>query len=325
MDLPVGNTNGRAEVTVTVDLPDGEAVSYWRISARSTTSEFGINEIHFPLIAFAPPSPDPGQVSFIVPYRWGLSLPDPFHLQPGARQGVSEFKGIYPSNLHMQFFAYTGIEKQSTYCATHDPEGYVKQYTWRAVPARGRVEMEVTHYPERRDAASYAMPYPFVIGSFQGDWFDATQIYRKWAQSQPWCEKGPLAQRKDLPAWLLNADTAVRLHTKAGRPLEDNVKGDLELEDALPGPILASWYAWWQPDMSKTAMPTTDEGSAWASRTTELRPGIDEALKATCAQADLSVCLYELAHFRSGQTPGRRCRPDEGIGDGRKGRQPHAL
>ncbi|MEI8012839.1 MAG: DUF6259 domain-containing protein, partial [Candidatus Omnitrophota bacterium] len=48
-------------------------------------------------------------------------------------------------------------------------------------------------------------PGDVVIGPFSGDWYDATQLYRKWAITAPWAAKGPIHARSDVPNWLKNA------------------------------------------------------------------------------------------------------------------------
>ncbi len=76
---------------------------------------------------------------------------------------------------------------------------------------------------------AYAFSMPIAIGAHSGDWWDAAQIYRRWAlnnvtphptplsplsvlsHSSPprprqavWTSAGPLISRPDVPAWLVN-------------------------------------------------------------------------------------------------------------------------
>ena len=45
---------------------------------------------------------------------------------------------------------------------------------------------------------SFRQPYDAIVGSFQGDWYDACRLYREWALQQVWAKRGPLHQRKDI-------------------------------------------------------------------------------------------------------------------------------
>ena len=59
--------------------------------------------------------------------------------------------------------------------------------------------------------AEYTLPYPVVLESFAGTWFDASQIYREWALAEAaWTRAGPLSARAKLTGansvaqWLLD-------------------------------------------------------------------------------------------------------------------------
>ena len=52
----------------------------------------------------------------------------------------------------------------------------------------------------------YELPGDCVLGPFQGDWYDAVRIYRRWAVTAPWCAKGPMIQRDAYAKWFLNID-----------------------------------------------------------------------------------------------------------------------
>ena len=53
---------------------------------------------------------------------------------------------------------------------------------------------------------SFEPTYEIAVGVFQGDWYDVARIYRRWAVKQPWCAKGTLAERDDLPQWIKEVD-----------------------------------------------------------------------------------------------------------------------
>ena len=53
---------------------------------------------------------------------------------------------------------------------------------------------------------SFNPTYEIAVGVFEGDWYDVARIYRRWAITQPWCSKGTIAQRDDLPDWFKQLD-----------------------------------------------------------------------------------------------------------------------
>jgi hypothetical protein len=122
----------------------------------------------------------------------------------------------------------------------------------------------------------HQMPYPVLLGVHEGDWWDASQIYRRyekkkkkrglcssanssyffplcsWALSNAkWTAQGPLINRTDVPKWLLNTPLWVNtgwdwgsLNWTAGDP--DVVIEKLATVRQIFNvtPIAAHWYCW---------------------------------------------------------------------------------
>ena len=102
-----------------------------------------------------------------------------------------------------------------------------------------------------------ATAFPVVVTLFTGDWWDAAQIYRAWAlPSASWTAKGPVAERSDVPHWLLGMTTWINSHWQ-GRDIFNTTWGDphvmqhaaaavarrFGLAGALGG-LGLHWYEW---------------------------------------------------------------------------------
>ena len=90
------------------------------------------------------------------------------------------------------------------------------------------------------------MRYPFVAQVFDGDWFDAAQVYRAWATKQFWCRRGPLHKRTDIPDWFKNVMYMFRADTRRGGAERYRQM----LDDAilqLGPPAACHWYWWMDP------------------------------------------------------------------------------
>ena len=94
--------------------------------------------------------------------------------------------------------------------------------------------------------AEYTLPYPVVLESFAGTWFDGSQIYREWALAEAaWTRAGPLSARAKLTGpnsvaqWLL--DTPMWAQGGGSGPsaagFAPQVAEHLELKDI--------GYFWW--------------------------------------------------------------------------------
>ncbi len=110
----------------------------------------------------------------------------------------------YPGPLSCQVMAFCDPEA-GLYLATHDPDGYPKVF---AVSGRFHLTLSVTHLAPILPGKDLRLTYPVVVGPFAAappyqttTWYDAAEIYRRWAQAQPWAQP-KLATRPDVPEWL---------------------------------------------------------------------------------------------------------------------------
>ena len=104
----------------------------------------------------------------------------------------------------------------------------------------------------------WTIPYSIEIQSFNGDWYDAAQIYRNWAIKQEWCSKGTLLQRRnqDIPEWFL--DTTCWLHVSVDNLLKgqkiDCEKYFSDFQDHKIG----IWLTHWGVDNKRYDFPNPD-------------------------------------------------------------------
>jgi hypothetical protein len=93
-------------------------------------------------------------------------------------------------------------------------------------------------------------PYPVILSAFSGDWTDAATRYRTWAIHQPWCCRGPLHARHDIPSWLLENGLWVW-----NRGLSHKVlPGTRRIQELVQAPVALDWY-WWHDTPCDTHFP----------------------------------------------------------------------
>jgi len=92
------------------------------------------------------------------------------------------------------------------YVACDDPKGLPKLID--PMLETDGVTLGLGHYPGTRGPGETKLPYHVVIGTFQGDWYAAAEIYRNWASQQPFCST-KLGQRTDIPKWLADSPPAI--------------------------------------------------------------------------------------------------------------------
>ena len=91
------------------------------------------------------------------------------------------------------WFALLG-DGMGLYFGEEDEQANEKHLCWTPDEADGTLTYSVVHpvlgWGGDEPVTAYRSPGDVVMGPFQGDWFDAARIYRRWAITAPWCAKG---------------------------------------------------------------------------------------------------------------------------------------
>ena len=171
-----------------------------RLAASTTTASTGLVSVAFPVVTGIAPLTDGARKDMILE-TWGLGWKKPSPLVTGKISTTT-----YPRG--MQFTALLG-EGDGLYFAEEDGEANRKEFVWTPDDDTGTLAFTISHpvlnWGADDPVREYTLPGDAVLGPFQGDWYDAARIYRKWALTAPWCAKGLIYEREDYPKWLINA------------------------------------------------------------------------------------------------------------------------
>ena len=191
-DLPIPDSPGRFSVKVTLDLSDD--LARWYIEVESSEDIF---DVAFPRLNGIGPLGRHGHDDVaVIPDRSGVLMRD------YSRIGTVNL--TYGAGCSMQFFAFYD-RHGGMYAATHDASMLAKNFQLSR-QLDNSLNFAVSTIPGL--CRSYRQPFPFVMRFFDGDWFDAAQIYREWATEQSWCrDAGRLVDRKNplvdgIHAWI---------------------------------------------------------------------------------------------------------------------------
>ena len=262
MDL--GQEKAVVDMTATFETRRGNDLVYCRLKVENHSKRFGMWEVLFPTIDMLPiGSNETDRV--VIPRDWGRVFPNPYDpLMIGFRMSAHWPEGLrYPGPQRMQFGALYCPEKQGLYWGTYDTEGYYKQYYYTSKPKENRFELSIGHFPDDMGVVGndFDQPYPAVLGSFTGDWYDATQLYRKWAMKQFWTSKGPLRERNESYRWYDKVCVTSRQSTRTReQTVEHAVTETNKVTDYFDPPIVALWYTWQNFDNDLSAYAADEEG-----------------------------------------------------------------
>ena len=283
LGVKVGNEENALDVFVYVKMLANSKMTDWRLKVINHSKNYGIWQAYMPELElgiigtsgeddYLLMSPAEGR-SVRNPIFWGNDKKKEkmvFELTTDARIKTKNTQGSqgygfgshepygcpYPTSRgQMQLNAYyqkTGnfyypsqSESPGLYLSTHDEDINPKVYYATDEPKNKLLRFVVGHYPKDNSKAGlgFEQKYPMVIGAFNGDWYTAASIYRKWALKQKWSSKGRLIERDDIPEWLLRITAWIRLATNSNPSnIYDNVVKNYRKN--LYGFLGIQWYAW---------------------------------------------------------------------------------
>lgn len=270
-------------VWVSVVLRADQDVSLWRAGVQYS-GPLCVWELICPRIGQLGTIDGDGSNDFLaIPWQYGGIIPNPMEClaQGGSRafsfdqdygaydnaQAIgktdSKIAYSYPGMWALQFVAYGNPEVGGIYFAAHDPAARYKRFGFYGHAGSHEGELVMQHYPDERltPGLDYETPYDTVIALFSGQWWNASAIHREWALEQEWCKKGPLAKRKDIPKWVLDADLwywnwRPKKHLGSRGMPEDVVPAILELKRMMDVDMAFHWYEWDGERFNKNIPPT---------------------------------------------------------------------
>ena len=247
------------DVTVTVTIRQGDPLSRWRIDVTNRSIKYGLWEVIFPILELVPIGQGSSTNNFTIPRVRGIVANDPFNRPKGF--GVNSHEGnLWPGTLNMQFHALYDDSGTGLYLAAYDGQGYRKKFYADKIADRQVMIYKVGHYPTNMGypAENYQMNYDMCLGPFVGDWYDACQIYRRWALQQRWCQYGPLRIRKNIPKWYKQTPLVLKTQTPHGND-DVNMMRDwmLKVLNFIGMKMPIDWYIWQEffPEMSMSSTP----------------------------------------------------------------------
>ena len=206
-DIPLEGKKIRVKMTGQLKAKS-LGMSFWKIDVENATP-FSLWSLDFPGVKI---QGDPqGRDILAIPLGNGLAVQNPSHnkglVAMRAYFGTNIGGAAYPCGLQTMQFATYYRDGRGLLVATFDSDLNGKLFAYEPDPAQGCLGVVVSPQLPNMGVAghSYHQSYEAVLGVYQGDWYDACQIYRAWAVHQVWCAKGPLYQRTDVPEWFRKA------------------------------------------------------------------------------------------------------------------------
>ncbi len=160
-------------LTVTLIIKTSGNSSDWDISVTGIGNNT-LNEIIFPQLNIMADGDD----YFLIPHYSGQLIKNP-------NSNHINSKLIYPLgwDASMQFSAYYN-NSYGIYLGTHDPKASLKTFVTKAEDGGIKYENIIPIPNKSLKENDWEMSGVFQLSLFKGDWFDASQIYRKWVSNE---------------------------------------------------------------------------------------------------------------------------------------------
>lgn len=223
-NVPLGA--GQGDISVTVNIKMDGLRSQWRMSVQNNSKELGLWESNFPVLGRVI---EPGNGDTLLPTgNWGGSL---YHNK------ACSFATPYPSGSSpVQFMAFMQ-NGAGLYFAAHD--GSARAKTLTLSPSQN-IAVKLPAENMGVPGSGRGDDFPVIVELFNGNWWNAAKIYRKWALKQPWTAKGPIISRTDYPKQLTDLGFWMLLNGASSQILS-HMENARVLSNAPTG---VHWYCW---------------------------------------------------------------------------------
>lgn len=227
-------------VTVTLTVRAGEPLCRFDVAVANDGSR-AVSTIDCPTLSNVTALADDGSDAVITGRSMGRRFPDP--------TSTLDFETThrYPGTGAVQFAAYTGPDT-GFYADARDTKGHAKSLRWGDQPGAGDAEVlryRTVHEFPSRPGADVSLPYTATFGVLDGDWYDAADRYRAWADKAGLVPADP----PEDPEWLRRNGATYRVDTyRRGR--EESMSFEraadlaIAMRERIGTHIQLSWKGW---------------------------------------------------------------------------------
>ncbi len=193
----IGGMNLGAIVTASLSGNEPEVV--FRIRVRNDEPGLIIPMVAFPwFTGYNGLGENASEDRLVLPHREGILLDNPLARAKHKRLDSHDF--CYPGHASMQCMAL--YDSAGGFLIwSDDTEGNVKRFACELRSEKDDfLTLGVEHHLPEIPCRDFCPDYSVRLTAFQGDWYDAADVYRDWATGQWWCRE-KLHERKDIPQW----------------------------------------------------------------------------------------------------------------------------
>ena len=216
---------------VIIGLKQGDRLSSWNIEVNNGTT-YLLDHIDFPNLAVKNDLTATGGSGRLFWSAQEGCLVEDMHIRDEGwlRYQPIEYPfigwgGQYPNSTQMQFMAYYN-DGGGLYLATHDDRCHPKAFEFHCI-TDDVIKLDLRLFTDGATKGIYTLPYSVTVGVFDGDWYDAADIYRQWVDNSNLQLPPKLADNKALPDWFFDSPVVITYPVRGVRDLGDQTPNKL--------------------------------------------------------------------------------------------------
>ena len=196
---------------VTIRHPENEGLTYWNIQVQNN-SALQLDKIDFPKVIVPNDLVATGGTGRVVTSMMegilveDVELRDRYKIPQRANDMMTGWRGAYPGACPTQFSAYY-CDEGGLYFAAHDNKWNPKIIEY--FKEDEGIKLEFKTYPGTDDTTNFILDYEMVLGVFEGDWYDAAELYRSFIETSGLITLPKLKDNQNIPNWLRNSPIIV--------------------------------------------------------------------------------------------------------------------
>ncbi len=220
------------QVTVTINVAKDSPFMHWNMSVNNNTP-YTIDYIDFPNVIVPDDLIATGGTGRIFwPAQEGCLIEDmrireesPWLKFKPIEYPQMGWGGLYPASTQMQFMAYYNAAG-GLYLAAHDEQCNPKGIEFHRLDKNGII-LNFRLFPGGVGKGVYKMPYNMVLGVFDGDWYDAADIYRNWRETSKIPVPTKIKDNKMLPDWYFDSPVVITYPVRGHKDMGDMSPNEL--------------------------------------------------------------------------------------------------
>jgi hypothetical protein len=233
--------NDKIKVIVSIKLQKNSPLTYWNIEIDNQT-DYSIDHIDFPNVVVPNNlKATGGSGTIFTPMQEGCLIEDMrikenslwMQYKPLDYPNLVGWGKLYPSSTQMQYMAYYN-SNGGIYFAAHDENSHPKGIDFHSVSDKA-IKLDFRLFAGGAGKGVYKLPFNMVLGTFTGDWYDASDIYRNWKETSKIPMPPKIKDNKSLPDWYMESPVVVTYPVRGHKDLGDMTPNELfPYTNALP-------------------------------------------------------------------------------------------